>query len=177
MRTRSRGFTEIEPHLAEHSLSELLVDIVGAGASVEMLTEHFEVIELDPETISCTATNVVARCSSSNPRMLTMYADEEDITVRLRRATTGALLGVAAFFRRHEPETLTSIRAAPGCGSIVCRGPRSMISQLNVRTSRWRFSRATLKSPPDAMRRYLSSVSVRSNNAKLAAQRSASNLW
>jgi len=101
----------VEPRLDEHPLPELLASILESPEDVAALSAHFEVSELDPGDQLVHSHDVDRHLHFVARGQLTVYAEEDEVTVRLRRATTGALLGVAAFFSPTDPGALATITA------------------------------------------------------------------
>lgn len=99
------------PGLTERPLDELLEAMAEDAAHVELLRSRFERIELDVGEFLVRAHAPGRSLFFVERGLLTVLADDASAIVRLRRATTGSLLGLAAFFRPGTAEALVSIRA------------------------------------------------------------------
>lgn len=101
----------IEPKLDEHPLEAVLEHITGSQSEANTLQEHFTLLELD-------VGDYLVHRHEREPSLffvesgeLTVFAEEKDVALRIRRVATGALLGIATFFQRHGPDMSMSIKA------------------------------------------------------------------
>ena len=88
-----------------------MASILETAEDVEVLRARFESAELAPGESLVHSHDAGRSLHFVESGQLTVYAVEDGITVRLRRATTGALLGTASFFQRQSDGSLVTIVA------------------------------------------------------------------
>ncbi len=115
------------PGLAERPLAGLLESMVDDEDHVERLRSRFERIELEAGDLLVRAHMPGRSLFFVERGLLTVMADGWE-NLRLRRVTTGALLGLAGFFRPSGSEALVSIRA--DTASVVYRLTREAFDDL-----------------------------------------------
>ena len=100
----------LEPKIDERPLAELIAEIAG-DLPAQPLVDRFEAVELASGAELIHAGAHERALIFVERGALSVYGEQGDVHVRLRRAGAGAVLGVAGFFRHGQDEALSTIRA------------------------------------------------------------------
>ena len=87
----------IEPHIREHDLDDVLRQMVGSESDPRQLRERFERVDLDHGEYLVRSHETERALFFVESGLLTISAEREELVVRIRRVSTGALLGIADF--------------------------------------------------------------------------------